>query len=292
MKSLSAFKLILPLILIFGTIGAVSIGSLVAQPTNSNNGEIDISTPEPAPNPVKDSEIKHDDNGGIDPELVQIQEPDDVDLDPSLKTSDDSERVAKPRVDSKDAENLKKAIAENTDKDKEKEKTKVASIPFIPINLLFPQGSAAVTKTVQFEELPGTSVLMLGFNRDTGQRMQFRVNVGSTVNFENLSISVGACYKSKPEYPNESWAYVDVVDKGGENLNQLAVLAQRNRAKLKEAQGAHRLRKGWIIASSPTVTPIDHAIYDLTLIRCEGGAANATITPETKTQDKSDQKKI
>lgn len=289
MKLLSAYKLILPLFLIFGTIGAVSIGSLVAQPTSPNNGEIDISTPEPTPNPVKDAEKLPVDGGGIDPELVQIEEPDNVDLDPSLNTSDD-DRQAKPRLNEKDAEDLKKALAENSDAAKEKNNSS-NTIPFIPINLLFPQGNASVTKTVQMEELPGNSVIMLGFNRETGQKLQFRVNVGTTVNFENLSISVAACYKSKPEYPNESWAYVDVVDRGGEITNQLAVLAQRNRAKLKEAQSAHRLRKGWIIASSPTVTPIDHSIYDLTLIRCEGGAINSIINQETKIQDKPVQKK-
>lgn len=283
MKSASAIKLILPIALVLGSIGAVSIGSLVAQPTNQNNGEIDVSTPEPTPNPVKDSETGSD---GIDPELVQIQEPDNVDLDPNSKSADTGERDANPKVDAKDVDDLKKAVAEQAEKSKDETKTAANTIPFIPINLLFPQGSASVTKTIQFEEVAGTSVIILGLNRDTGQNMQFRVNVGSTVNYENLSISVGACYKSKPEFPNESWAYVDVVDKGATNTQQLAVLAQRNRAKLKEAQGAHRLRKGWIIASSPTVTAIDHPVYDITLIRCEGGAANVVSTPSVgaKTQ--------
>jgi hypothetical protein len=81
---------------------------------------------------------------------------------------------------------------------------------------------------------------------------------------------VSGCFMSHPEDTFESWAYVEVSDMGRADRKQLAVLPQRDRNRVKAATGERIIRKGWVIASSPSVTPIDHPLYDMWLINCEG----------------------
>lgn len=147
-------------------------------------------------------------------------------------------------------------------------------IPIIPIDLLFPKSTQTVTKEAEVNnEIAGSYIIMFGVNRMTGQSLEFKIPVGTAVNYERLTIKATACYKSAPNEPDESWGYVDVIDNGEPYRPQLAILPQRNSAQVRAAQGAKIIKHGWIMASSPDVTPIDHPLYDLKLVSCSGGAA-------------------
>jgi hypothetical protein len=278
----------LPLIAFIGLSSFWSINYTLAQPTGDDARPIEQKT-EDAPKAEKPAAT------GVDPELVQVDEPDSIDLDPELaKVNDDNSTAStRPKLDDKSVDELKKALGNQKSTSSSNggimPRLVGVNIPTIPINLLFPHSNASVTKTTRVEQLPGNSVMMLGINRLTGTSLKFRIPVGSVVRFETINIGVTACYVSNPNEAHEAWAYVDVVDLGAAPIQQMAVLAQRNRAKLREAQEPHRLRKGWIIASSPTVTPIDHPNYDLSLLSCEGAAAssaNIASTSATEVQGK------
>lgn len=273
-------------IILGGVLVAALANSIVAQPVNEDALQPPaISTPEPTPNPNSEREVIVRDDG-IDPELGPIQEPDSADVEPALRTTDGDnwERPEKNSISNAEREKLDAALRAQNKVD-----TKNAgimprlvgpNIPIIPISLLFPSG-AGDEGTIQqgpriVREAPGTGVVMTALNRETGAKLSFGVRVGQTVTFERLSVKVSACYKSHPEDPNESYAYVDVIDNGAAETTPLAVLPQRDRANKREAKKLQYLRRGWIIASSPTVTPIDHPIYDMWLNRCEGGAVAQT----------------
>ncbi|WP_420887895.1 DUF2155 domain-containing protein [Candidatus Phycosocius spiralis] len=157
------------------------------------------------------------------------------------------------------------------------------TIPFVPLELLFPPESVEQgPKPVR--ELRGTSIVLGALDREKGTNVRLKVSVGSQVTYGSLRMRVMACYTSHPEDRLESWAYVEVTDIGPQKLNQLAVLPQRNSRSNRDANALRVIRKGWIIASSPAVTPIDHPTYDMWLVACDG----AELPPASALQSASD----
>lgn len=267
-------RLILPSLLVLGLAFSIEVSRSIAQAVPPSG----VSEPEPAPNPVLEQEVKPKEEGGIDPELGQIAEPDAPDVVLEGNNNDNGPKVD-GGVDEQNRSALESVINKNDAPNSSGEimpRLVGADVPTIPINLLFPNGGTGAIggKIARVQELAGTNVLLKGLNRNTGQSLNFRLNVGQTLNYENLSVSLTACYHSAPTENDESWAYVEVIDKGAPQIQQIAVLAQRDRSKMKEMIGPRKVRKGWMIASSPNVTAIDHQTYDLTLISCEGGAAS------------------
>lgn len=285
-------RLILPSVLVLGLAFSIEVTRSIAQAVPPDSAP-KVSEPEPAPNPVKEQEKAPKVEGGIDPELGQIAEPDapDVVLEGS---GGEKGPTIEGGVDEQDRTALENIIQNDSAPKSNGEimpRLVGADVPTIPIDLLFPNGGAAGVggKINRVQELAGTNVLLYGLNRNSGAHMTFRLNVGQTLNYENLTVSLSACYRSAPTEADESWAYVEVIDKGAPQLQQIAVLAQRDRSKMKELQGPRKVRKGWMIASSPNVTAIDHPVYDLTLLSCDGGAAASA--PKPVIASKSDQKK-
>lgn len=216
-------------------------------------------------------------NGGIDPELGPISEPEAGDVAPAFRqngsgtwmTPEDEMRARIRREALSQAEAEQQALAASG---LVMPRLVGPNIPLVPLELLFPP-EALETGPKPVREIRGTGVLIGALDREKGTNVRVRVPVGSQVTYGSLRLKLSACYASNPEDAMESWAYVEVTDMGRQNLNQLAVLPQRDRRSMKEANKERVIRKGWIIASSPAVTPIDHPTYDMWLVSCEGAIA-------------------
>lgn len=93
----------------------------------------------------------------------------------------------------------------------------------------------------------------------TGRVRTLDAPVEQTVRFGTLDIMVRTCRKRPPEEPPESAAFVEVQDiKPGETPKTLFV--------------------GWMFASSPAVSALEHPVYDVWVLDCKG-------TPEQKSGD-------
>ncbi len=216
-------------------------------------------------------------SGGIDPELGPIAEPEEGDVAPAFRQNGTGTWMTPE-------EEMRARIRRETLSQAEAEQQALAAsglvmprlvgpnIPLVPLELLFPP-EALETGPKPVRETRGTGVMIGALDREKGTNVRVRVPVGSQVTYGSLRLKLSACYASNPEDPIESWAYVEVSDMGRQNNNQLAVLPQRNRRDMREANKERVLRKGWIIASSPAVTPIDHPTYDMWLVSCEGAVA-------------------
>jgi hypothetical protein len=64
-----------------------------------------------------------------------------------------------------------------------------------------------------------------------------------------LSVVVRACRKRPPEEPPESAAYLDVVER-------------------KSGEQAQSVFRGWMFASAPAVSAMDHPVYDIWVVGC------------------------
>tara|TARA_B100000989_G_scaffold193271_1_gene145847 strand:+ start:182 stop:586 length:405 start_codon:yes stop_codon:yes gene_type:complete len=77
-----------------------------------------------------------------------------------------------------------------------------------------------------------------------------RLKNGDLVSFEGLSIKSLKCKNSKFDDNPEITAYLQVIDLNNSNNDEVFVF------------------NGWMFSSSPSVTPFDHPVYDIWLIRC------------------------
>lgn len=244
-----------------------------------------VSEPEPAPNPVREQrEQEREENGGIDPELGPISEPDADDVAPALRVRGEGE-WQRPKDDVRDRvrrEALERAAKINADLSAAgggaqaganngliMPRLMAPNIPMVPMELLFPPEVISAGPP-PVREQRGSAVIVGALNRETRTNTRIRVPAGGQGTFGSLRVKVSGCFMSHPEDSAESWAFVEVTDMGRTDRKQLAVLPQRDRNRVREATGERLLRKGWIIASSPSVTPIDHPIYDMWLVTCEG----------------------
>ena len=92
--------------------------------------------------------------------------------------------------------------------------------------------------------------LLQGLDKTSARVSQFAAPVGSAVRFGTLSIRVRDCEKNPPEEPPESAAFIEIDEqRPGE-------------------QTAKRLFSGWMFASSPALSALEHPVYDVNLLDC------------------------
>ena len=73
---------------------------------------------------------------------------------------------------------------------------------------------------------------------------------GELITFKDLSIKSLKCKNSEFDDNPEIIAYMQVKDLTDENNNEVFVF------------------NGWMFSSSPSITPFDHPVYDVWLIKC------------------------
>ena len=76
------------------------------------------------------------------------------------------------------------------------------------------------------------------------------INIGEEIVFQNLLINVLKCQNSKFDDNPEITAYMQVTDLKSTNNNKVYIF------------------NGWTFASSPSIRPFDHPVYDIWLKRC------------------------
>ena len=76
------------------------------------------------------------------------------------------------------------------------------------------------------------------------------INVNESAKFESLQIEVYACYKTPPEKIPENFVLLKIYDQTNFESKNL-------------------IYQGWMISSSPAITPLEHPIYDLWLKSCK-----------------------
>jgi hypothetical protein len=70
-----------------------------------------------------------------------------------------------------------------------------------------------------------------------------------TTRFGTLEVTVGDCLVNTPDAPPESTAYLTIVDH-------------------KPGQPEEKLFTGWMFASTPSLSALDHGVYDVRVLAC------------------------
>lgn len=92
-------------------------------------------------------------------------------------------------------------------------------------------------------------VKLQSLDKITARAEIFEARVGSTVKFGPLFIKVQACRKSDPIDEPESAAFLQIWEIDDQNE-------------------ARWVFSGWMFASSPALSPMDHPIYDVWVLDC------------------------
>ena len=84
----------------------------------------------------------------------------------------------------------------------------------------------------------------------SSKNTNIKIQVGEEFSFQNLSIKVLKCYNSEFDDDPEITAYMQVRDKTMNNNDKVFVF------------------NDWTFASSPSIRPFDHPVYDVWLKKC------------------------
>ena len=92
--------------------------------------------------------------------------------------------------------------------------------------------------------------------------MTIEAPVGASVHFGTLEIIARTCRKRPPEEQPESAAFLDVWE-------------------IKTGEPAASLFRGWMFASSPALSALEHPVYDIWVLDCEDSNAKTSPTPKS-----------
>mgnify|MGYP001302328053 CR=1 FL=1 len=98
--------------------------------------------------------------------------------------------------------------------------------------------------------LNSSQAILIGLDKITAKSSELIINLNEIRQFGPLQIKILKCGKVKINNIFDNVAYMQVKDLTKNNNEQVFIF------------------NGWTFASDPTLTPFDHAIYDLQLINC------------------------
>jgi hypothetical protein len=94
--------------------------------------------------------------------------------------------------------------------------------------------------------IDGKGAELRGLDKVSGEVLDMQLAIGDTVTLGKIAVKLGACRYPEDNQAGESFAWVEVTD------------SRRDAP----------LFAGWMSASSPALNALDHARYDVWVIRC------------------------
>ncbi|MEI8395873.1 MAG: DUF2155 domain-containing protein [Rhodospirillaceae bacterium] len=91
--------------------------------------------------------------------------------------------------------------------------------------------------------------ILHGLDKITARVSQVEVAIGQTVNFGTLLITLRACREAPPIDPPDAAAFMEIQD-------------------VKPDEDPEALFSGWMFASSPALSALEHPVYDVWVTGC------------------------
>lgn len=101
------------------------------------------------------------------------------------------------------------------------------------------------------------TVMLNGLDKITGRISEFAAPVDQPAQFGTLQITARTCHKRPAEETPETSAYLEITDLG------FAVPSATAQSK------GQQIFSGWMFASSPSLSALEHPVYDVWVIDCK-----------------------
>ena len=108
---------------------------------------------------------------------------------------------------------------------------------------------------------PAEIAVLQGLDKITARISTIEAPIGATVSFGALQITARACDKRPPEEPPESAAFLEIVE-------------------VKPDEPPTTRFIGWMFASSPALSALEHPVYDLWVIDCTNASTSDSDASE------------
>jgi hypothetical protein len=97
---------------------------------------------------------------------------------------------------------------------------------------------------------PFNAVKLRGLNKVTARISTLDAPLGAIARFGNLEIIARKCWQAPPEEQPENAALLQIRE-------------------LRPGEGPQDIFNGWMFASSPALSALEHPVYDITVLSCE-----------------------
>ena len=128
------------------------------------------------------------------------------------------------------------------------------------------QEAASQEEAESQEEARRLGAILQGLDKTTARVSTIEAPLGLPARFGTLQIVARACHKKPPTETPESTAFLEIVD-------------------IRPDSPAISVFTGWMFASSPSVSAMEHPVYDVWVIDCRLVAAPEAAAPEAAAPD-------
>ena len=105
------------------------------------------------------------------------------------------------------------------------------------------------------------AALLQGLDKITARISTFEAPIGEPVRFGTFEIVTRACNKKPPEETPESAAFLEIVD-------------------IRPDSPSVPLFSGWMFASTPALSSVEHPVYDVWVIDCKKASISEAVNSE------------
>jgi len=126
-----------------------------------------------------------------------------------------------------------------------------------------PQPAEPQPAETPLAETPPAKVMLAilqGLDKTTARVSTIEAPIGGIARFGTLEIIARACKKKPPTEPPESAAFLEITD-------------------VRPDSPAVRIFSGWMFASSPALSALEHPVYDVWVIDCRMGPSPDAASP-------------
>jgi hypothetical protein len=102
---------------------------------------------------------------------------------------------------------------------------------------------------------PYNTAILQGLDKVTARVWTIEAPIGQTVRFGTLEIVARTCDKRPPEEQPESAAFVEIRE-------------------VRPGESPENLFSGWMFASSPALSALEHPVYDVWVVDCKNASSS------------------
>ena len=118
------------------------------------------------------------------------------------------------------------------------------------VDIAAPQRMLSVADAVPGKDGIKRAVVLRGLDKIFGKAVNIFAPVGVPVKYATLTITAHYCYSTPQSETPETTAFIQIEDH-------------------RPDESARRVYSGWMLASSPSLNPMDHPLYDVWVISCK-----------------------